>query len=75
VESVGVHIINQKTILGALEEYLPWDTISDVFINEVISEVYMSIKYKICFVCNATHFIIPMILIVAKGFVLLDICY
>lgn len=41
VESVGVHITNQKTISGALEEYLAWDTINDIIINEVITEVWL----------------------------------
>uniref|UniRef100_A0ABD2WXK5 Uncharacterized protein n=1 Tax=Trichogramma kaykai TaxID=54128 RepID=A0ABD2WXK5_9HYME len=39
VESVGVHIINPKSIFSDVEEYLPWKTIDNIFINEVISEV------------------------------------
>lgn len=44
VESIGVHI-ESKRILGAFTstEFLPWDTVEDIFISEVIKGVSRSL--------------------------------
>lgn len=40
VESVGVQIVSKRTFPGLeSSEFLPWNTIQDIFINEVITGV------------------------------------
>lgn len=43
VESIGVHI-ESKRIFGIFTstEFLPWDTVEDIFIGEVIKGVSLS---------------------------------
>jgi len=40
VESVGVHIESKRGFgISTSTEFLPWDTVEDIFINEVIKGV------------------------------------
>lgn len=42
MESVGVQIVSKRRLFGLdTTEFIPWNTIQDIFINEVIIEVYM----------------------------------
>jgi len=47
VKSVGVHIENKRGFgIFTSIEFLPWDTIEDIFINEVIKGV--SLYMHVC---------------------------
>lgn len=49
VESVGVHIENKRGLgVFTSTEFLPWDIVEDIFINEVIKGVSLYIRIFVC---------------------------
>ena len=42
MESVGIQIVSKRRFLGPdSTEFLPWNSVRDIFINEVIIEVWI----------------------------------